>query len=510
MAETMPNMLEMKNITKSFSGVSVLKNIDLSARKGEILALLGENGAGKTTLMNILGGVLQADKGQIFLEGSPADIKDTADAKKYGIAFVHQELNVVNHLRVYENIFLGSEIKKGPMLNQKEMAARSAEILSRLNVTINPSAWVSSLDASYKQVVEIAGALQKNAKLLIMDEPTTALSSVEIETLFNTMRSLKSHGITIIFISHKLGEVLEICDSYCVMRDGGVVARADVVREGADRTTPAQLAMYMVGRRVSEEAVLSGGKPGKEVLRVESLGDGRRFSNINFTVHASEIVGFTGLIGDGRSEMAQCIFGCLRNYHGRIFMNGKVERINSQSKAKRLGIGYIPQNRKENGIFPSTTVKHNISIIAIQNFIRAFIINGRKETEACLKSVKNLNIKAADINNLIVSLSGGNQQKVVLAKWLETDLDLIIFDNPTQGVDVGAKAEIYAIIANLARDGMAVMVLSTEAQEIMRICDRVYVMYQGNINGKLERNEMTEDKIMLMATTPGGGVEALA
>ncbi len=495
--------LELRGVHKSFASVEVLKGVDLLLGKGKILALLGENGAGKTTLMNILGGVLAADSGRILIDGAETAVRSPAAAREHGIAFVHQELNVVNDLKVYENVFLGEELRKSFSLDVKRMIARTAEILERLEVDIDPCAKVSRLDASYKQVVEIAGALQKEAKIIIFDEPTSALTNVEIDVLFGVMRTLKKHGASMIFISHKLNEVLEICDSYLVMRDGMAVAHDRVRQPDGKTVATAELAKHMVGKTVLNHVAACDVTPGGIVLEARGLGDGKHFFDIDFQVRRHEIVGLTGLLGDGRSELARCLFGCRKTYDGSILVDGKAVRVASETAAKNLGIGYIPGNRKENGIIPLMSVKHNFSLAYIRDFTRYKVIQNRRETAACLKSVADLNTKTADINNRITSLSGGNQQKVVLAKWLQADLKVLLLDNPTQGVDVGAKADIYGIIAALARAGLALVVVSSEAQEIMCLCDRVYVMHQGRISGMLERRDMSEDKIMLLATTPG-------
>jgi len=492
-------LLEMNHISKSFGGPLVLNNVNFTLEYGEIRALLGENGAGKSTLMNILGGVVNANSGSIQIDGSPIKINNPSDAQKHGIAFVHQELNVVNDLKVYENLFLGRELRKNGILDTKTMKQMTKDVLDRMNVHLNPDDEVRTLDTSYKQVVEIAKALLQNAKIIIFDEPTTSLTNVEIEKLFGTMLALKKLNVSMIFISHKLKEVIEICDSYTILRDGIVVTEGKI-QGGESKVTIEDLARHMVGKDVFSHTVYYEREFGQPILEVDSLSFPHHFTNLNFSIRKGEIVGFTGLLGDGRSEMAQCLFGCYRHYTGDILFKGQKTLINSPMKALKLGIGYVPRNRKENAIIRHLTIKDNFSIVMLKKFVKGLFIKGREEREACVCRLQQLNTKIGSINDLITSLSGGNQQKVVLSKWLESNPDLLIFDNPTQGVDVGAKNEIYSIIMELSRQGITIMLLSNEAQELIRICDRAYVMYHGVIQGELGRSEMTEEAIMVLAT----------
>lgn len=494
------SVLEMKNIKKHFSGIYAVKGAALHLEKGEIHALLGENGAGKTTLMNVLGGVLQADEGEVILNGGPVKFLSPKESQNQGIAFIHQELNIINDLMVYENLFLGTELMtKWRKLDTRAMYDKTREILKTMQVTLDPKTMVRDLDASYKQIVEIAKALLINAKIIIMDEPTTSLTNVEIEHLFEVMRTLKQNGVSIIFISHKLKEVVTICDAYTVLRDGEVVANGKF-GAGEKTVSVADLAKYMVGRDVMSADIYRQHELGEVILETKNLSCLSEFKDINFKLKRGEIAGFTGLLGDGRSELAQCIFGCKKNYTGEIRIKGKLRRINNPGRALQLGIGYVPRNRKENGIIKDLSIMENITLVMLKKYTKLLWLNHKKEKADCADEVKKLNIKISRLGNLITSLSGGNQQKVVLAKWLEAAPEILIFDNPTQGVDVGAKNEIYSIIMSLAEQGVGIIVMSSEPQEIFRICDRVYVMFHGDIRGILEREEITEENIMLLST----------
>lgn len=488
--------LEMKGITKSFGANDVLQGIDFSLSGGEICALLGENGAGKSTLMNILGGVLKADHGTISIDGQQVEFTTPLDSLNAGVGFIHQELNLINDLAVYENMFISREIKKkNGLLDIGAMCEETRKVFERIDVDIDPKTMVRDLDASYKQIVEIARALMMNAKLIIMDEPTTSLTEPEIEHVFSMMRTLKQQGVGIVFISHKLREVMEFCDRYTVLRDGQMVASGNVCD-----TSINELAKFMVGHEVRTESLRQKGDCGDEVLRLEKLSLGKKFHDISLSVGKGEIVGVTGLLGDGRTEVFQAVFGCTPEYTGEIYVEGKPQKITSVEQAMRLGIGYVPRDRKENGIIKDMNIMENASITVLSQLTRHGLIDKNRQKKAFEDFVRSLRIKLHKGTDLIGSLSGGNQQKVVLAKWLMADPKVLILDNPTQGVDVGAKEDIYNIILELAKQGIAVVILSSEAQEIIRICSRAIVMYHGNIQDELLGDEMTEETIMRLAT----------
>ena len=491
--------LIMKGIEKAFDSNIVLKGVDLTLEKGEIRALIGENGAGKSTLMNILGGVLPADKGEIIIDDRARHFPSPRDSMDAGIAFIHQELNLVTDLSIYENLFIGREKKNGVFLDRKYMIREAEKVLKRMNVDLDPRTMVHTLDASYKQIIEIARALLMQSTIIIMDEPTTSLTEVEIERVFNMMKTLKSQGVSIIFISHKLPEILTICDTFSVLRDGVLVLSGSV-----EDATEASLARAMIGHDVRTEKLSRNAVITDEALSVRNLSSGRAFRNISFSLKKGEILGFTGLLGDGRSELFQTVFGANPVYTGEIFVKGKPIRMKTTRNAYKAGIGYVPRDRKENGILKDLTILENASIVTYEELSRFLLIDHKKEKAQMVSQTKNLSIKLDSMFDKITSLSGGNQQKVVLAKWLNADPDILIFDNPTQGVDVGAKEEIYDIILSLSEQGKAVCILSSEAQEIIRLCDRAMVMFHGEIRGELEGDELTDHNIMLLAT--GGSI----
>ena len=488
--------LLMKGIVKSFGANDVLKTVDFRLNEGEICALLGENGAGKSTLMNILGGVLKPDRGEIQLDGKTVSFANPAQSLKSGIAFIHQELNLINDLPVYENMFIGRELKKkGGFLDHAAMYRKTKELFDQMGLDIDPGAMVSSLDASFKQIVEISRALMMNASIIIMDEPTTSLTDPEIERVFDMLRTLKEKNVGVVFISHKLREVMEICDRYTVLRDGVMVADGYV----ADTTIP-EIARHMVGHEVNSERNQRNAELGEEVLRLDNLTQEPHFRNVSLSVRAGEILGVTGLLGDGRSELFRTVFGAEGRYSGHVYLQGKPVVITSTRQALGLGIGYLPRNRKENGIIKDMNILENGSIVTMPRLTRFGLIQKKKQLDEFHRQRKNLLIKMENDSDSITSLSGGNQQKVVLAKWLSANPKLLILDNPTQGVDVGAKEEIYQIIQQLADQGVAVVVLCSEAQEIIRLCDRALVMYHGSVRAEVSGDLMNEHEMMRLAT----------
>lgn len=489
-------IIEMKNITKSFGSNEVLKDVSFTLSGGEICALIGENGAGKSTLMNILGGVYKMDSGSIYLDGKKVEFDTPAESLEAGIGFIHQELNLINDLPVYENMFLGRELKdKRGRLDLERMFRETEEVFKQMNVDLDPKTMVRDLDASYKQIVEICRAMMMKASIIIMDEPTTSLTEPEIKRVFDMMRTLKNHNVGIIFISHKLNEVMEICGRYAVLRNGYLVSEGDI-----SEVTTDDLARYMVGYDVRTEQLSREKNLGNEVLRVEKLTHNTAFRDISFSVKAGEILGVTGLLGDGRSELFQSIFGADSILSGEIYLNGKKIKINSTIQALNKGIGYLPRNRKENAIIQDMNIIENASIVTWPKFAKRGVIDRLKHHKIFGEQIKSLRIKMVKKTDSINSLSGGNQQKVVLAKWLSANPQLLILDNPTQGVDVGAKEDIYDIILNLAEEKIAVVVLSSEAQEIIRVCDRALVMYHGTIQGEVSADTMNEHDIMRLAT----------
>ncbi len=488
--------LQMKGIVKSFGANDVLKKVDFHLNEGEICALLGENGAGKSTLMNILGGVLPADQGEILLDGKAVSFAKPAQSLNAGIAFIHQELNLINDLPVYENMFIGRELKtRRGFVDHKAMYQKTKELFDGMGLEIDPGAMVSSLDASFKQIVEISRALMMNASIIIMDEPTTSLTDPEIERVFDMLRTLKQQKVGVIFISHKLREVMEICDRYTVLRDGVMVADGWV----KDTSIP-EITRHMVGHEVHSERSQRNIELGAEVLRLQGLTQEPYFRDVSLRVHAGEILGITGLLGDGRSELFRTVFGAEGKYSGQIHLHGKPVVITSTKQALALGIGYLPRNRKENGIIKDMNILENGSIVTLPRITKFGLIKAKEQIAEFDRQKKGLRIKMEKNSDSITSLSGGNQQKVVLAKWLSANPKLLILDNPTQGVDVGAKEEIYQIIQQLADQGVAVVVLCSEAQEIMRLCDRALVMYHGSVRAEVSGETMNEHEMMRLAT----------
>jgi len=488
--------IEMKNIDKAFGAIEAVKDVSFSVSGGEVCALIGENGAGKSTLMNILGGVLPADRGEILIDGQQVNFQKPADSLNAGIAFIHQELNLINDLPIYENMFIGRELKKkGRILDLEKMIARTQEVFDQMEIDLDPKTMVRDLDTSYKQIVEISRAIMMDASIIIMDEPTTSLTDQEIERVFEMMKTLKKQNVGIVFISHKLNEVIEFCDRYSVLRNGELVAEGMVSEVNVD-----QLARAMVGHELRTDSLQRKAESGREVLRAENLSYNNDFKNISFSVHQGEILGVTGLLGDGRQELFQAIFGSGEIEAGELYLNDQQVEIKNTTDALQKGIGYLPRDRKENGIIKDMDIFENASIVTWPLFDNFGIIDREKQEQEFKEQVERLRIKMGAKNDSINSLSGGNQQKIVLAKWLIANPEIFILDNPTQGVDVGAKEDIYDIILELAAEGIAVVILSSEAKEIIRICDRALVMYHGVIQGELSQAEMSEHEIMRLAT----------
>ena len=492
----MGNILEMKGIEKAFFGVTVLDKVDFSVEQGEVHALLGENGAGKSTLMNILAGVYTRDGGEVVFDGKPLVNTTVQKSESAGIAFVHQEINVFNDLKVYENIFMRKEIAKFGVTNKRAMIKQSRELFERLGVDIDPTDLVSTFDTAKKQLLEIAKALFVNAKLIILDEPTTALSNEQIAHLFSIVKHLKEdEGVSFIFISHKMNEIFEIADRYTVLRNGVMVGTGDI----AD-TDPETVTRLMVGSSYSAADVYSTRELGEEVLRLEHL-SGEGFRDVSFAARKGEVIGMTGLKGAGVSEAMQAVFGAVPATSGKIFIEGKEINIRSIHKAMKHSIGMVAANRKENSVLPDMNLLEN-GYIAEHTISMAKqpVIIKRREIKRYNERKEQLSIKANSHEDLITSLSGGNQQKVILARWLNTEADILLLDNPTQGIDVGAKAEIYKLILKLAEEGKTILVNTLEIPEVQKVADRCIVFYHGTIKKVLERGDINEETVMLHAT----------
>lgn len=490
-------IIEMLEIEKMYGSNKVLKKVDFKLKKGEIHALLGENGTGKTTLMNILGGVIDYNLGEIIYDGHKVEHNTHGTNElRNKIAFVHQELALLPDLSVAENLFFGQEIKNKGILDNKRMKKESAQIIQQLDVDIDPSEKVSNLDASYQQIIEISKGIMKECKVLILDEPTSSLTEKEIEQLFKVLENLKQKGMAIIFISHKLNEVLELCDSFTVLRDGNIVTTGKITSGIKEH----DLAKYMIGKDIDSSDIYRPRELGEIILETKKLAREREFSNINLNIREGEIVGVTGLLGDGRSEVFETIYGNKTKYSGQVIFEGQEINCNSTVKSIQRKIAYVPRNRKMSGIIKNLSISDNLNISNFKQMSQLGVIDQKKIAKNNEKFKDKLNIKLDKFTDLITKLSGGNQQKVIIARSLSIAPKVVILDNPTQGVDIGAKFEIYAHIMNLAAEGISFFILSSEANEIMMLCDRTYVMFHGEIRDELKRAEFSEEHIMTIAT----------
>jgi ribose transport system ATP-binding protein len=489
--------LEMLGIRKTFNGtVEALRGVDFRVAVGEIHGLVGENGAGKSTLMNILGGVVSPDEGEILRNGERVQISTPHAAREQAISFIHQELNLCLDLKVYENIFLGEEPRNSfGLLDIRRMVKESREVLSRMDIDVNPATLVEELGATSKQVVEIARAIHQKSNIIIMDEPTTSLTDHEIEHLFTIMRNLSSHGVSIIFISHKIKEILTVCDAYTVLRDGGVAGHAPVA--DVDEET---IVRQMVGRELAGHDYYEPRPFGDTLIEVDGLSLEGVFRGVSFSARSGEIVGFTGLAGDGRSELFESVFGYRTYDAGEIRIKGRRVNMRHPSVAAARGIGYAPKDRKENAIVYDLSILENITLPSLASFRKLLFVDRRQERAHADVHVKRLNVRMRNLDDPIQSLSGGNQQKIVFAKWLEAGSDVLVLDNPTQGIDVGAKSEIYELIMELSKAGKTIIMLSSEFGEILRVCDRIVVMFRGEITGMLTRSEADEETLTMYAT----------
>jgi ribose transport system ATP-binding protein len=490
-------VLEMRDITKRFPGVLALDKAQLQLRPGEVHCLLGENGAGKSTMMKILAGAQQKDSGAILLEGAEIQIHSPYHAQQLGISMIYQEFNLSPYLSVAENIFLGREPRIGrtPLIDWRRMYADARAILAQIKVELDVKRPVYELSVAQQQMVEIAKALSVNAKIIVMDEPSATLTDHELVALFELIKNLRRQGLGIVYISHRLEEVFEIGNRVTVMRDGQHVATKDVCD-----LTRENIIQMMVGRELKDEFPKEIFERGPEKLRVEGLTRTGAFRDIAFTLHTGEIVGLTGLVGAGRTEVARAIFGADRLTSGKIFLDGKEITVVSPQDAILQGIGLLTEDRKNQGLVLGMTVRENTTLANLKSLVFGPFINRAKERAVAEEYVKELHIKTPGIEQTAQNLSGGNQQKVVLAKWLYTQSRVLIFDEPTRGIDVGAKVEIYKLMNELVRKGVAVLMISSELPEILGMCDRILVMHEGELSGELPRATATQEAIMRLAT----------
>lgn len=474
-------VLSMREIHKHFPGVHALKGVDLDLREGEVLALLGENGAGKSTLIKMLGGAHKPSAGSIELFGERVEISSPQMAQKLGIGIIYQEFNLVPHLNARENIFLGNEITRGWMIHRSEEGRQAKELFDKLGIEINPEIPCSRLSIAQQQIVEIAKALSQHARILVMDEPSATLSPQEVQGLFRIIRELKEEGISIIYISHRLDEIFEICDRILVLRDGEYIASKSI--EEVDRRS---LIEMMVGRTVEDEFPKVYQEIGDKILEVKGLSGGGFVRNISFEIRAGEVLGFTGLIGAGRTEAMRLIFGADEKDEGEIYKHGKLLNIQQPRDAISAGICLLTEDRKAEGLVLIESAKNNFALPNLKEFSQRSLMNPRKEKSAFEDFRSKVRLKVSSFDQMAGNLSGGNQQKLVLMKWLQKDCEVIIFDEPTRGIDVGAKYEIYQLINALAAEGKAIILVSSELPEVLGMSDRILVMRKGEIAGEIQ------------------------
>jgi len=490
-------ILSMKGITKSFSGVAALKNAALDLKAGEVVALMGENGAGKSTLMKILTGIYSKDSGEIQYMGQEVCFKGPAESEEAGISIVHQELNMMNDLTVAQNLFIGREEMNGFLIDDKKMNEKARELFKVLKIDINPAEKIGNLTVGKQQMVEIAKAISSKAKVIIFDEPTAALTDSEIEELFKVIRDLKKQGTGMVYISHRMDEINVISDRVIVMRDGEYVGTLITKECSKD-----DIIKLMVGRAIFGEPKTASNvaKDAPVVLKCENLNRGKAVKDVSFELRKGEILGFSGLMGAGRTEVARLIFGADKKDSGKIFINGKEVTINTPQDAVAQGIGYLSEDRKRYGLIVDKSVEENTVISSLNDFVKGIFIDKAKSKEVSQKYVESLKTKTPSVSQLVKKLSGGNQQKVVIAKWLVKNSDILIFDEPTRGIDVGAKSEIYALMERLAKEGKSIIMISSELPEVLRMSDRVIVMCEGRITGILDIAEANQEVIMQSAT----------
>ncbi len=491
-------ILEMKDIDKRFSGVHALKSVNMELKKGEVHALMGENGAGKSTLMKVLCGIHKRDGGEIKLFGETVDFSNIKESQDAGIGMIHQELNMMNHLTVAQNIYIGREpMKSGIYIDDKKMEDDARELFDKIGVKIDPSVVLGTLTVGKQQMVEIAKAISRNSKILILDEPTAALTQVEVEELFKIMNDLKEKGIGMIYISHRMDEINRISDRITVMRDGEYVGTL-ITKD----TTKDEIVKMMVGRVIFGDKKEQSNVPdsAETVLEVKNLNRGKEIRNVSFELRKGEILGFSGLMGSGRTEVARAIYGADGFDSGEIYINGKKTDIKTPEQAVKNGICYLSEDRKRYGLLLDKSVAENSVLSNLDDYIKGGWINDGKIEKDAERENQKLKTKTPSMKQLLRNLSGGNQQKVIIARWLLKNSDIFIFDEPTRGIDIGAKSEMYTLMEELAAHGKSVIMISSELSEIQRLSDRVVVMCEGRITGTLDIKDATQEKIMAYAT----------
>ena len=490
-------ILRVEGISKGFPGVQALKDVHLEVRSGEVLVLVGENGAGKSTLMKILSGIYTRDEGTIYFEGQPVELTSPLQAQQLGITIIHQELTMMPDLTVAQNIYVGREPRVGPFLSERRLNRQTSELLSRLGIALDPRQSVGELTVAEQQMVEIAKALSFNAKVLIMDEPTSALTDSEVETLFRLIEQLKANGTGIVYISHRMDELKRLADRVTVLRDGSYIGSLE-----RDEISIPKIIEMMVGRAIDEGARPTAREHAADpvVLDVQGLSTKALLRDVTFQLHQGEILGFAGLMGAGRTETARAIIGADHRDGGTITVAGQPSRIRQPEDAVRRGIGYLSEDRKLLGLMLEQDVTFNTVLASLSNYANAVGWMGDRKAKNQTKDyVQQLRVKTPSVNQIVKLLSGGNQQKVVIARWLMRDCDILIFDEPTRGIDVGAKEEIYRLMQQLAASGKSIIVISSELPEILRVANRIAVFANGRITGTLRNEEASQEKIMQLA-----------
>ena len=494
-------ILSMAHIDKSFPGVHALDDVHFQVYPAEILALMGENGAGKSTLMKILIGVYRKDRGDITLNGIEIEPRTPLEAFTLGISVIHQELNLVPEMMVFENVFLGREMQRQSLsgkllrrLNKLEMRQETKRLLDQLGANFGPNTVVKKLGVAQRQMVEIAKALSLDARIIIMDEPTSSLPQSDVETLFKVMQELKQHGVSIVFITHRIEEVFEIADRVVVLRDGKNAGKLSI-----DEATIEKVITFMVGRTMNQMFPKQEVEIGKKVLSIKGLSRGKKVRNVSFQLRKGEILGLAGLVGAGRTETVRALFGVDKKDTGQVWLDGQSVDLLSPQASIQAGLGFVPEDRKLQGLILNMAVYQNVTLASLRQLTRSLVINRSAERTLTERFVEQLRVKTPGIKQLVKHLSGGNQQKVVLAKWLALQPKVLILDEPTRGIDVGAKAEIHALISQFAQQGMGVILISSELPELLGMCDRILVMSKGTITGKFSREEADQEKIMASA-----------
>ncbi len=487
-------LLEMTGVSKSFQSVKALTDVNFQLKAGEVHALMGENGAGKSTLIKILAGIYSKDSGEIRINGKVADVDTVAKSHDNGIAVIHQELVLVNDMTVAENIYLGREPMKNHLVDKRKMLEDAQELLDEFETGIQASTMIKDLPIAKQQMVEIIKAMSFNSQILVMDEPTSSISDKEVAFLFDIVRKLKARGVGIIYISHKMSELEEICDRVSILCDGRYMGT-----EIVGQVTRDKLISMMIGRDLQSYYPREFGFEKEVALRCENICDNHMVKNGTFEVRHGEIVGFTGLVGAGRSELMKCIFGLTKKYSGKIYINGEEVTINNPIEAMNRKIALVPENRKEEGLYKIQGVRYNTTIEVLKDFIKGIYVDEKKEHDITQNFMDMFQTKASSHEHMVGTLSGGNQQKVMISRWLATNPDILILDEPTRGVDVGAKAEIYSIMNELVQKGIAIIMISSELPEILNMSDRIYVMRLGEVVGEFSHDEATQEKIMKLA-----------